>query len=159
MAGHDNPLAWRDLGRARESPYGQRVSRLRDRLDRAFVRLAGRLPARLQISLAGRCDRIDGQQLHPELRLVNRLLALAGDIPFQELPVEQARTLLERQAWLFAGRPIPVGSVREVTLPGPAGPLQARLYTPDPSSETSPLLVYFHGGGMALGSLDRKSVV
>jgi acetyl esterase len=40
-------------------------------------------------------------------------------------------------------------------LPGPAGDLPYRLYSPaDDASETLPGFVFFHGGGMVAGSLD-----
>lgn len=40
-----------------------------------------------------------------------------------------------------------------LAIPGPAGPLHARLYLGDRSSE-HPLIVYFHGGGWVVGDLD-----
>jgi acetyl esterase len=41
----------------------------------------------------------------------------------------------------------------DLTLPGPAGDLAARLYVPPSAPALSGLLVYFHGGGFVLGSL------
>ncbi|WP_235663885.1 alpha/beta hydrolase [Mycolicibacter terrae] len=54
-------------------------------------------------------------------------------------------------------RPVPVGWVDECHIPGPAGPLPARIYfplDPGPSREQLPVLVYFHGGGFVLCDLD-----
>ncbi len=45
-----------------------------------------------------------------------------------------------------------VAKVYDTTLPGPAGPLKARVYQPA-GSAPFPLLVYFHGGGFVVGSL------
>lgn len=45
-----------------------------------------------------------------------------------------------------------VAKVYDTTLPGPAGPLEARVYQPA-GSGPFPLLVYFHGGGFVVGSL------
>ncbi|OBG75874.1 alpha/beta hydrolase [Mycobacterium sp. E3298] len=42
-------------------------------------------------------------------------------------------------------------SVTDVTIPGPAGPIPARIYRPTKDSHT-PVLVYFHGGGLVMGS-------
>ena len=39
------------------------------------------------------------------------------------------------------------------TIPGPAGEIPVRVYTPN-GTAPFPLLVYFHGGGWVLGSLD-----
>jgi acetyl esterase len=52
------------------------------------------------------------------------------------------------------GRSVPeVGAVRDLTLPGPTGPLRARHYAPE-NTQSEPLLVYLHGGGFALGALE-----
>ncbi len=42
--------------------------------------------------------------------------------------------------------------VETFTVPGAEGPLQARLYAP--SDERLPVLLYFHGGGFTIGSLE-----
>lgn len=47
-----------------------------------------------------------------------------------------------------------VESVQPLTIPGPAGPLAARVYRPRPSDRPLPVLVWFHGGGFVLGDLD-----
>ncbi|MBX3492444.1 MAG: alpha/beta hydrolase [Parvibaculum sp.] len=44
--------------------------------------------------------------------------------------------------------------VRALTVPGPAGPLDARLYTPKDASGPLPGLVFFHFGGCVIGDLD-----
>jgi len=59
----------------------------------------------------------------------------------------------------FAGRRAPVGPIEERCLPGPAGPVRARIYSPAHSSAEQhraclPPFVYFHGGGLVAGDLD-----
>ena len=44
-------------------------------------------------------------------------------------------------------------ATRDLVLPGPAGPLAARLYAPE-GSESGPGLIYLHGGGLVTGDLD-----
>jgi len=58
-----------------------------------------------------------------------------------------------------APRPLPV--VQDLQIPGPAGPLMARLYSPverprsgQAARPLMPMIVYFHGGGWVIGSLD-----
>ncbi|ELY69556.1 alpha/beta hydrolase [Natrinema versiforme] len=46
-----------------------------------------------------------------------------------------------------------VGRTVDRTIPGPAGDLEARLYLPD-SSGPYPTVVFFHGGGYVLGSIE-----
>ncbi len=48
-----------------------------------------------------------------------------------------------------------VGSVVDRTVPGPAGEIAIRIYTPAPhSGGTRAALVWFHGGGWVIGNLD-----
>ncbi len=53
----------------------------------------------------------------------------------------------------FAGPPQPIASVRDIEIPGPAGPIAARVYTPE-GTAPFPLLAYFHGGGFTIGSIE-----
>jgi acetyl esterase len=52
----------------------------------------------------------------------------------------------------LAAAPEPVASVIARAIPGPGGPLRVRIYRP--SEATTSVLVYFHGGGWVIGSLD-----
>ena len=53
------------------------------------------------------------------------------------------------------GTPTPeaVGAVKDITIPGPAGDIKARVYTPQ-GSGPFPALVYWHGGGFVLATID-----
>ena len=80
---------------------------------------------------------------------------LAAAPKFSSLPVEHAR-----QMWdlMDAGEAEEVGSVRDLKVSGAAGDLDARLYLPVSAADA--LVVFFHGGGWILGSLEShdKSV-
>jgi acetyl esterase len=85
-------------------------------------------------------------KLHPRAR------AIVDQIP--ALPKLATMTPIEAR-----GRPNPleaapeaVGSVTARAIPGPAGPLGVRIYRPRDPLRAG--LVYFHGGGWVLGSLD-----
>ena len=54
---------------------------------------------------------------------------------------------------LNTGEPEPVAKVENRTIPGPAGQIPVRVYTPSGKSP-HPGLVFFHGGGFVLCSLD-----
>lgn len=44
---------------------------------------------------------------------------------------------------------------RNITIPGPAGDIQARIYSPNlGNSEMKPVVVYWHGGGFVFADLD-----
>jgi acetyl esterase len=75
------------------------------------------------------------------------------DVPeLQEVSPQQARQLFESFA---AGHvDIPLQSVEDRTIPGPAGDLPVRLYDPRETAGETPLVFFFHGGGFAIGSVD-----
>jgi acetyl esterase len=49
--------------------------------------------------------------------------------------------------------PEPVGSIKHMLIPGPAGDILTRVYTPDVIGP-HPILVYFHGGGWVISNLN-----
>ncbi len=78
----------------------------------------------------------------------------ARDVPdTQDLPVERARELHTNVFVPSEEQPEPVGNVAEMTICGPGGEIPIRVYTPDDEGPF-PALVYFHGGGWVVGSLD-----
>jgi len=50
--------------------------------------------------------------------------------------------------------PPDIAEVRDLTIPGPAGDIPARLYVPEASTAPAPLTVFFHGGGYVFGDLE-----
>jgi len=126
-----------------------------DQASSLIVRLLATLPPRVQLLLAGgKPVRIDGQELDPEVQLSLTLLRLSRRPSYESLPVPEAREEIRREAATFAGSLRKMASVEEVSIPGPAGALAARLYEPEGVPKPSPLLVYYHGGGWVLGDLD-----
>jgi acetyl esterase/lipase len=70
-----------------------------------------------------------------------------------ETTVEQRRQGLA-ELMKLAGPETAVDRVEDRTLPGPAGPLGVRIYTPlDAKAGLLPGLIYFHGGGLVAGTL------
>jgi acetyl esterase len=72
------------------------------------------------------------------------------------------RSLIEaREAFLALAnavdaKDVPIGRIKNGELAGPGGPLAYRAYTPSAATadERLPGLVYFHGGGLVVGSLE-----
>jgi len=88
--------------------------------------------------------------LDPRARAL--LERLAGRPPASELPVDEARRAYA--ALLASGGPAPaVAASTDLTIPGPGGPIPARLVEPR-AGRATPLVVFFHGGGWVLGDLD-----
>ena len=47
-----------------------------------------------------------------------------------------------------------LGEIRNVTMPGPGGDIALRLFDPRTSRDPGPVVVYYHGGGFVVGSID-----
>jgi acetyl esterase len=122
----------------------------------AFAALLG-LPAPVRHAVARRPHIVDGEPLDPDVVLGLRVLGRAAAQP--EPTVAEARRRLERDAWVFGGQPEAVGAVEDLTIAGPDGAIPVRLYRPATRAGTEtqpdpPLLLWFHGGGWVVGSID-----
>ena len=127
---------------------------LAERALRLGALAVGRLPAVAQRALAGgRAVRVDGQTLDPATQAVLALDPSPDPAGLIRTAPALARARYRRQVALGAGRPTPVGAVRDVAVAGADGPLQSRLYAPD-GLDRPPLTVYLHGGGFVEGDLE-----
>jgi acetyl esterase len=127
----------------------------RDRFGAGLVRTIAALPRPLQRALAGPPRVIDGQELDPEVQVLLRLLDRGSSGPSAQIDsVDQARAERSREAEVFKGERFAVARTEELAIPGPAGPIGARLYVPRSSVAQPPLLVFLHGGGWVVCDLD-----
>jgi len=97
--------------------------------------------------------------LDPEVKAYLDLLAATGVRPNNELGVEEARRVIDAGAPALFGRLDPIGAVVDQAIPGPTGPVRLRVYEPAGSERPYPALVYVHGGGWVVGSLDSHDGV
>jgi len=79
-------------------------------------------------------------------------LAAQGGPALNELDPPAARAA-SSQLRALNGEPEPVASIVNRSIPGPAGDIPVRIYTPK-GSGPFPILMYFHGGGWVIGSPD-----
>jgi acetyl esterase len=118
----------------------------------SITRVIGSLPPGMVRRLAGRPVEVDGQVLEAEAQLAQRLVD--SDDGSVALSVAERRAKIEHDARVFTGPRVEVADVRNLEIEGAAGLLPARLYAGQGARARSPLLVYFHGGGWTVGSLD-----
>jgi acetyl esterase len=117
------------------------------------LRVMPRIPQAVKrLLLGGRSVTIDGNTLDTTMQLMLAAQRLAGiDGMAADDDVRAARS---RIGVLAAGfkQSIPVARVTNLSIPGPAGPIPARHYSP--GTDAIPLLVFYHGGGQVIGSLE-----
>lgn len=85
--------------------------------------------------------------LNADARRVLDLMVEAGVPPLDSLPPAEAR---DARNWVTPPVVDPCHQTRDID----AGGVPARLYLPEPSDGPTGLLVWFHGGGWVLGSVD-----
>jgi acetyl esterase len=94
-------------------------------------------------------DRLDSEML---AALAESQRLYAGEIlDWRNLPAFRAAYERERRFWNREGPSLP--EVRDLSIPGPHGPISLRLYRPS-RNDLLPALLYLHGGGFVLGNLD-----
>lgn len=89
--------------------------------------------------------------LHPRVEKLLSSLSQSGLKPIYETPLAEARSLMIETSKLL-GPPEPVFSIKDLTIPGPVGEILIRVYRPE--GDALPVVVYFHGGGWVIGSVD-----
>lgn len=90
--------------------------------------------------------------LDPQAQALLDQFNVLGGQPLSSMSVTDARRAMMLLSSL-RGELAPVRSVADRSIPGPAGDIPVRVYTPAGSAPL-PLLVYFHGGGWVLGGIE-----
>jgi acetyl esterase/lipase len=94
------------------------------------------------------------RQLDPQLSAILDAI-VAGGMFDDYTDYAQMRERFEATApMMWDPANLPVDSVEDRSIPGPAGALPIRIYRPEPDPAPQPVLVYFHGGGFTIGSID-----
>ena len=93
--------------------------------------------------------------LHPHIQ--SALNAGKALPPLEVQPIAEARR--QAKARYITSVPSPlIGAVRQISIPGPAGKIPARVYTPE-GEGPYPLLLFFHGSGFVLLDLDTHDLI
>ena len=99
---------------------------------------------------------LPGGILDEQMHLLRRGQEVLGEVPLDQISPTQARLnfrgtfkILKSIGGLFEQ----VDSSRDLSIPGPAGAIPARLYLPG-KERAYPLFVLLHGGGWVIGDLE-----
>ena len=96
--------------------------------------------------------------LTPAMRDILRRMAKAGRPPLHTLAPAQARAAYEAGSGVLEIPKPLLTRVEDFSIPTRDGhAMRARLYAP--SAETLPVLLYFHGGGFTIGSLETHDIL
>ncbi|MXV43875.1 alpha/beta hydrolase fold domain-containing protein [Saccharibacter sp. 17.LH.SD] len=89
---------------------------------------------------------------------VQKFLALRKEQhspPLESQTVEELRLTSLKTGPVFGGPVIPMASTQDLVAPGPLGDIPLRLYRPTGAmTENAPALIYIHGGGWVIGSIE-----
>jgi len=127
------------------------VSNVRARLEKRFANAVMKLPREWLLALAGgRRTQVDEFVLDEQVQLAIAMHRKLGKKHTHQLDIEAAREELEASAAIFAPRLRAMRRVEDRRIDG----IPVRIYVPNLVRDPAPALVYYHGGGFVLGSLD-----
>lgn len=89
----------------------------------------------------------------PKIQEILNLIASIGAPPHYELEPSEAREAMVKARTVLSGEMVDLPRVDNISIPGPAGVIPVRVYTPL-AQPGLPMLVYYHGGGWVMGDLD-----
>ena len=89
--------------------------------------------------------------IHPQAQQLLDGKAASGAPPTWESTPEEVRAGVALNRELIGPGP-QLASVRDIVIPGQAGGIPARVYSPAPDAPG--VVVYYHGGGWVIGSID-----
>jgi len=129
------------------------------RIQGSVARGVMNLPAGMLRVLAGKPVVVDGQTLDVQTQLMLKLQrmqgldGLGGGTPAAE------RRMIDAQSQLMAPGSTQPLAVDDIQVAGAAGPIAARVYRPRACKAAAPALLFYHGGGFVIGSLDSHDGV
>jgi len=91
--------------------------------------------------------------LDPQAQAVLDQMVSLGAPELHTLSPEDARKAFDLLAQLSGLKPEAVAKVEDRLIPGPGGQIPVRFYTPQ-GRAPFPVLVFFHGGGFVIGSIE-----
>lgn len=90
--------------------------------------------------------------MHGEAEAILSDILASQGAPLSAMTPEEARANFLERAWL--GEPAGEVKIETRLFPGPGGPTPIRSYA-SREEPSAPVLIFFHGGGFVLGSLDE----
>ncbi|MBL6749876.1 MAG: alpha/beta hydrolase [Nevskia sp.] len=91
--------------------------------------------------------------LHPQVKGLLDNVAASGIPPFHQMTPESCRATFKQLFGALPPSTAKIAGTKDIKIPGPAGAIPARVYTPE-GKGPFPVLVYMHGGGWVIGDIE-----
>jgi acetyl esterase len=95
----------------------------------------------------------------PQVQLILEWIRNANAPEYSELTPQQARTAFETAWAKLDARREDVFRAEDRRIPGPVEEIPVRIYTPAESASPLPVVVWLHGGGFVIGSLESYDAI
>lgn len=116
------------------------------------------IPDPIMRLLIGPPEQRDGQTMDRSAQIVCRLMRVWPSIGLDgDRSAEDARKAMARAPSLPGRRNAWYVPMEDVILPSEGGGLRARVFRP-PGADNGPVMVFYHGGGFVLGSLESHEL-
>lgn len=96
--------------------------------------------------------------LDPQAEALLKTFAAAGLKPFREMGIAECRAAFDALCMSQPPSRARIATAVDLKIPGPGGQIPLRIYTPQ-GDGPFPVLMYFHGGGWVIGSLDAYDII
>jgi len=96
--------------------------------------------------------------LDHDAEILLKMIREANRPTFESVGAVAARDLYMAGRKALSPDPMPIADTRDVAIPGPGGPIAARVYR-SAKNGTLPVLVFFHGGGWVVGNIDSHEAM
>ena len=98
----------------------------------------------------------DRPRLHPDAQAILDRIAASGEPPMETMTAQQARAIADERVLGASFTRREGVATQESEATGPNGPVPVRIYRPQSRQRGNelPILIYYHGGGMVLGSIE-----
>ncbi len=94
------------------------------------------------------------KKLDPQVQAIIDNINKSDAPEYCDMTPEEARASHNEKAPLLGAPFVDVGSVKDFEVQGSNDPIPVRFYRPLVASEPTPTMVFYHGGGHVVGSLD-----
>lgn len=92
--------------------------------------------------------------VRPDVANMLAMLAAAPGPKMEEGDAPSARAMMTVMNQMAEAPRPEIAEIKDITIPGPAGSIPARLYRASLAGEAAPVLMFYHGGGWVIGDLE-----